>query len=107
MPSLYSIGVWLGATLIAVFFALLLRDSAIIDGVYLPRTNDSLYHARRILDAAVGSRGFYQFDERLHAPDGRGSRGPGPMTICWRNSLRSRCGSRRLWTRWRSSRMRR
>ena len=70
MPSLYSIGVWLGATLITLFFALLLRDSAVIDGVYLPRTNDSLYHARRILDAAVGSRGFYQFDERLHAPDG-------------------------------------
>ena len=45
---------WLGATLITVFFALLLRDSAVIDGVYLPRTNDSLYHARRILDAAVG-----------------------------------------------------
>ena len=53
-----------------VFFALLLRDSAVIEGVYLPRTNDSLYHARRILDAAVGNRGFYQFDERLHAPDG-------------------------------------
>ena len=70
IPNLYSIGVWLGATLITVFFALLLRDSAIIDGAYLPRTNDSLYHARRILDAAVGSRGFYQFDERLHAPDG-------------------------------------
>ena len=44
-------------------------DSAAIDGVYFPRTNDSLYHARRILDAAVGS-GFYEFDVRLHAPDG-------------------------------------
>jgi hypothetical protein len=56
--------------LIAVFFALLLRDSTVIDGVYLPRGNDSFYHARRILDAAVGSRGFYQFDERLHVPEG-------------------------------------
>ena len=28
------------------------------------------YHARRILDAAVGSRGFYEFDERLQVPDG-------------------------------------
>jgi hypothetical protein len=56
--------------LVTLFFALLLRDSVVIDGMYLPRTNDSLYHARRILDTAVGSRGFYEFDERLHAPDG-------------------------------------
>jgi len=56
--------------LIAVFFALLVRDSTIIDGIYLPRGNDSFYHARRILDAAIGSRGFYQFDDRLHVPDG-------------------------------------
>ena len=49
---------------------MLLADSAVIDGLYIPRTNDSLYHARRILDAAVGSRGFYEFDERLHVPDG-------------------------------------
>ena len=59
-----------GGVLIAVFFALLVRDSTIIDGVYLPRGNDSFYHARRILDAAIGSRGFYQFDDRLHVPDG-------------------------------------
>jgi hypothetical protein len=70
LPRLYSIGVWLVATLIALFFSLLLRDSSFVDGAYLPRTNDSMYHARRILDAVVGSRGFYQFDERLHAPDG-------------------------------------
>jgi hypothetical protein len=56
--------------LIAAFFALLIRDSTIIDGFYLPRGNDSFYHARRILDAAVGTRGFYEFDERLHVPDG-------------------------------------
>jgi hypothetical protein len=57
---------WLLATLIAVFFATLLKESAMFDGEYLPRTNDSLYHARRILDAAIGERGFYEFDERLH-----------------------------------------
>ncbi len=62
--------IWLTACTIAVFFALILVDSAVIDGLYIPRTNDSLYHARRILDAAFGSRGFYEFDERLHAPDG-------------------------------------
>ena len=62
--------IFVGGALIAVFFALLVRDSTIIDGVYLPRGNDSFYHARRILDAAIGSRGFYQFDDRLHVPDG-------------------------------------
>jgi hypothetical protein len=62
--------IWLVACTIAGFFALLLVDSAIIDGLYIPRTNDSLYHARRIVDAAVGARGFYEFDERLHVPEG-------------------------------------
>jgi hypothetical protein len=61
---------FVAATIVTVFFALIVRDSTIFDGVYLPRGNDSLYHARRILDAAIGSRGFYQFDDRLHAPDG-------------------------------------
>jgi hypothetical protein len=61
---------WLAASAIAIFFALLVTDSTLVDGSYLPRGNDSFYHARRILDAAVGTRGLYQFDERLHAPDG-------------------------------------
>jgi hypothetical protein len=62
--------IWLAAVLTAAFFALIVRDSTVIDGTYLPRGNDSFYHARRILDAAVGTRGFYEFDERLHVPDG-------------------------------------
>ena len=70
LPSAAVCVIWLAGALIAVFFALLVRDSTIIDGVYLPRGNDSFYHARRILDAAIGSRGFYQFDDRLQAPDG-------------------------------------
>jgi hypothetical protein len=70
MPDLPACLIWAGTVLIAVFFALLVRDSTIFDGVYLPRGNDSFYHARRILDAAVGSRGFYQFDERLQVPEG-------------------------------------
>ncbi len=65
-----TVSIWLAACVIAMFFATILLDSAVIDGLYIPRTNDSLYHARRIIDAAVGSRGFYEFDERLHVPDG-------------------------------------
>ena len=62
--------IWLIASAITVFFALIVRDSTIIDGTYLPRGNDSFYHARRILDAAIGSRGFYQFDDHIQVPEG-------------------------------------
>lgn len=69
-PNPWSVAIWLAAALIATFFAVIGHEATIIDGAYLPRGNDSFYHARRILDAAVGTRGFYQFDERLNAPDG-------------------------------------
>lgn len=68
--GLSNVAIWLATSLIAVFFASVGHEATIVDGTYLPRTNDSFYHARRILDAAVGERGFYQFDERLNAPDG-------------------------------------
>src|SRR5688572_33411855 len=65
-----TIAIWLIAALVAVFFAVISKESVLLDDHWLPRGNDSFYHARRILDAAVGTRGFYQFDERLHVPDG-------------------------------------
>jgi len=65
-----NVVIWLGASLITLFFALMVRDSALFDGMRLPFTNDSFYHAHRILDAVIGDRGFYQFDDRLHAPEG-------------------------------------
>lgn len=61
---------WLGATTIGIFLALLVKEAAYYQGDYIPTGNDSFYHARRMLDLAVGERGFYQFDERIHAPDG-------------------------------------
>jgi asparagine N-glycosylation enzyme membrane subunit Stt3 len=64
------IALWLGATAIAVFLAMLAIDSAYFEGQYIPLGNDSFYHARRMLDIVAGERGFYQFDERLHVPDG-------------------------------------
>jgi len=70
LPGLRSVALWLAATLIATFFALIVYDSTFVGGEYLPRGNDSLYHARRILDAAVGSRGFYQFDDHIQVPEG-------------------------------------
>ncbi len=61
--------VWALASVVAVFFATVHFESAFVDGEFIPRTNDSFYHARRILDAAVGS-GFYEFDPRMHVPNG-------------------------------------
>ena len=61
---------WLCATGISIFLALLVIDSAFFEGKYIPMGNDSFYHARRMLDTAIGERGFYQFDERIHVPDG-------------------------------------
>lgn len=68
-PVLLSAIVWLCAVLLAMFFALIVRDSTLVNGAYLPRGNDSFYHAHRILDA-LGARGFYQFDAEIQAPDG-------------------------------------
>jgi hypothetical protein len=68
--SRWDVAVWACASLLAAFFACLVRDAAVLDDTYLPTANDSFYHARRILDAAVGPRGFFQFDERLQVPEG-------------------------------------
>ncbi len=62
--------IWLLASLLAAFFASLLDSAAFVDGRYIPVGNDSFYHARRILDAAVGEHGFYQFDPLIHVPEG-------------------------------------
>jgi hypothetical protein len=65
-----TVAIWLLASIVPMFFALIETDSVALGDQWLPRGNDSFYHARRILDTAVGTRGFYQFDERLHVPDG-------------------------------------
>lgn len=37
---------------------------------YVPVGNDGFYHARRIIDTAGDPQRFYEFDERIHAPEG-------------------------------------
>lgn len=60
--------IWLVATAVAVFFALLM-DASTTPGANVPVGNDSFYHARRIIDTAETGT-LYQFDERIHAPEG-------------------------------------
>ena len=66
---------WLLASLVGIFMALQFDTAAFVDGQYIPVGNDSFYHARRILDAAIGERGFYEFDSMIHVPEG--------SWICW------------------------
>ena len=61
---------WLGASAVGAYFAMRMQSAALVDGAYTPVSNDSFYHARRILDAAIGERGFYQFDSMIHVPEG-------------------------------------
>ena len=55
--------------LVAVLLALQLTGASLRDGVYHPAGNDAFYHARRIIDTA-GERGFYEFDDTIHVPQG-------------------------------------
>ncbi|GMR17255.1 MAG: hypothetical protein BMS9Abin32_327 [Gammaproteobacteria bacterium] len=70
MNRMANVLTWLTASTVGVYFALRMKSAAMVDGLYTPVGNDSFYHARRILDAAVGPRGFYQFDNMIHVPEG-------------------------------------
>lgn len=62
--------IWIAASLVAVLMALNTSPASYVDGEYVPVGNDSFYHARRILDVATNARPFYEFDDRIHAPEG-------------------------------------
>ena len=61
---------WLTGGSAAIFFALGWLPAALVDGTALPTGHDAFYHARRILDVASGEREFYEFDSRMHVPEG-------------------------------------
>jgi len=61
---------WLLIALIAFGVCSLGYPAAHIGSEYVPYGNDSLYHARRILDTALDPSSFYQFDTKIHAPEG-------------------------------------
>ncbi len=67
-------------SLLACMFALLAKNSVLVDGAFLPFGIDAFYHARRILDAAAGS-GLRQFDAFMHVPEG--SWVPWPWAFDW------------------------
>jgi hypothetical protein len=63
-------GLWLLIGLIAAGVSSLTWTSAHLGDEYVPFSNDSFYHARRILDTVADPASFYQFDSKIHAPEG-------------------------------------
>ncbi|MEO0575812.1 MAG: hypothetical protein AAF004_10140 [Pseudomonadota bacterium] len=63
------LALYIATACIAVFMALQISSASLYDGVYHPVGNDAFYHATRIIDTA-GERGFYEFDNKIHVPEG-------------------------------------
>ncbi len=63
-------GLWLLIGLIAAAACSLTWPSAHFADEYVPFSNDSFYHARRILDTVADPASFYEFDSKIHAPEG-------------------------------------
>jgi len=66
------LALWAISSFIAAFVALQFSDAAYEEqtGTWVPVSNDSFYHARRIVDAATTVDGLYQFDTKMHVPEG-------------------------------------
>jgi hypothetical protein len=62
--------IWLIAGIIAALSCSLYSSAAYLHGEYLPVGGDSFYHARRILDTVKDLSAFYEFDPKIHAPEG-------------------------------------
>ena len=61
---------WLLIGAIGVWVCSFGLSMAHVGAEYVPVGNDSFYHARRILDTALDPSSFYQFDPKIHAPEG-------------------------------------
>lgn len=61
---------WLLVGLIAAGACALKWPATHFSDEYLPFGNDAFYHARRILDTVADPSAFYEFDAKIHAPEG-------------------------------------
>lgn len=66
-----AVTIWLLASIVAALSCSLYFSAAHIgSNEYVPVGNDSFYHARRILDTVQDPSAFYEFDPKIHAPEG-------------------------------------
>lgn len=70
IPRRYTLALWLLGSALAFILCMYEMRAAVVDGQFIPADHDSFYHARRILDAIPDLGNFYQFDPRIHAPEG-------------------------------------
>lgn len=64
------IAIWLLTSTLAVLSCSLNYPTSRYNGEYVPMGIDSYYHARRILDTVHDPKSFYEFDTRIHVPEG-------------------------------------
>jgi hypothetical protein len=65
-----TLAIWLATSCIAVVSCMLNFSAAHIGEEAVPVGHDSYYHARRILDTVANPDSFYEFDPKIHAPEG-------------------------------------
>ena len=65
-----TLAIWAAVSAIAVVSCSLNLSAAHIGDEWFPVGHDGFYHARRILDAVANPAGFYEFDPKIHAPEG-------------------------------------
>ena len=70
IPLRYTIVLWLAGSTLAFLLCMYDLSGTLVQGVFLPTDQDSFYHAHRILDAVSNPLQMYQFDPRIHAPEG-------------------------------------
>jgi hypothetical protein len=61
---------WLIMSSLAIGVCSLVWPAAHLGSEYMPVSNDSFYHARRIMDAVHDPDSFYEFDTKIHVPEG-------------------------------------
>lgn len=61
---------WIAISVVAAAIVSMSWPAAHLGVELVPVGNDSFYHARRIIDTAHDPSSFYQFDPKIHAPEG-------------------------------------
>lgn len=69
-PAFWMTLIWIAGCLLAFVTAMNYMPASLVDGRYIPVSNDSFYHARRILDTVADPESFYEFDPLIHYPQG-------------------------------------
>lgn len=69
-PTFRNFLVLAAASALAVATQLNWLPSSYTPAGYVPFGNDAFYHSRRILDTVADPASFYEFDDKIHAPDG-------------------------------------